>query len=264
MVVDDIYACFGLSNSATTKEIKDSYKKLLIKLHPDKNTDKSPSEIDQLSREFVEITSYYKVLVDPIKRKKYDQTGSLEAEASDLNWKDYFDEMYKITAEDIEKFKESFRYSEQEKQEVLEEYVKQKGCLLSIIECVKLSDFDDIPRFQKIIEDAIEKGLVGKYKKFPKISKKELNKRLRKKKEEEKEAEELMEQLESKSNLEMIIKKKNEDRLKNLIEKLQGDSDLNDMPSEEEFLKTREKMENKRMAEKEDISKKRTRTREKE
>jgi curved DNA-binding protein CbpA len=63
----DLYLILGLSNNATSDDIKMAYKKLAQQYHPDKNNGD-----DTL---FVKIKFAYEVLIDPISRKQYDATG---------------------------------------------------------------------------------------------------------------------------------------------------------------------------------------------
>ncbi|XP_053612319.1 uncharacterized protein LOC128676307 [Plodia interpunctella] len=64
------YEILGVSKQATTQEIRQAYKKLAIKFHPDKNSDVE----DQ--KKFIEITEAYDTLKDAEKRRKYDLYGS--------------------------------------------------------------------------------------------------------------------------------------------------------------------------------------------
>jgi len=68
----DYYAILGVSRNATDKEIKQAYRRLARKYHPDVNPgDKSAEE------KFKEISEAYEVLSDPEKRAKYDQYGEM-------------------------------------------------------------------------------------------------------------------------------------------------------------------------------------------
>src|SRR5436309_1344943 len=72
----DYYSTLGVAKTATDKEIKQAYRKLARKHHPDVNpTDKSAEG------KFKEINEAYEVLGDPAKRKKYDELGA--------NWRMY-------------------------------------------------------------------------------------------------------------------------------------------------------------------------------
>ncbi|KAF8791980.1 DnaJ subfamily B member 2 like protein [Argiope bruennichi] len=67
----DYYAALELSRNATTQEIKQAYRKLALKWHPDKNLDKK----EEAERMFKEINEAYEVLSDEKKRRIYDQYG---------------------------------------------------------------------------------------------------------------------------------------------------------------------------------------------
>ncbi|XP_068632587.1 dnaJ homolog subfamily C member 10-like [Battus philenor] len=64
------YEILGVSKQATTQEIKQAYKKLAVKYHPDKNSNEEEQE------KFIKMTEAYETLKDPEKRRKYDVYGS--------------------------------------------------------------------------------------------------------------------------------------------------------------------------------------------
>ena len=66
----DYYEVLGLPRSASEKELKQAYRRLARKYHPDVN----PGDAQAEAR-FKEINSAYEVLSDPDKRKKYDRYG---------------------------------------------------------------------------------------------------------------------------------------------------------------------------------------------
>jgi curved DNA-binding protein len=72
----DYYATLGVSKTAGEKEIKQAYRKLARKHHPDVNPGDKVAEA-----KFKEINEAYEVLGDPEKRKKYDELGA--------NWRMY-------------------------------------------------------------------------------------------------------------------------------------------------------------------------------
>ena len=70
MAKRDYYEVLEVNKSATAEEIKRAYRKLAVKLHPDKNPgDKSAEE------HFKELGEAYEALSDPDKRAAYDQYG---------------------------------------------------------------------------------------------------------------------------------------------------------------------------------------------
>jgi curved DNA-binding protein len=72
----DYYSTLGVAKTATGKEIKQAYRKLARKHHPDVNPGDNTAE-----SKFKEINEAYEVLGDPEKRKKYDELGA--------NWRMY-------------------------------------------------------------------------------------------------------------------------------------------------------------------------------
>src|SRR5580765_3696181 len=67
----DYYATLGVAKTATGKEVKQAYRKLARKHHPDVNPGDKSAE-----SKFKEINEAYEVLGDPDKRKKYDELGA--------------------------------------------------------------------------------------------------------------------------------------------------------------------------------------------
>jgi molecular chaperone DnaJ len=66
----DYYAILGVGKNATQKEIKDAYRKLARKYHPDSNKGNKETE-----EKFKEIGEAYEILKDAKKRKEYDEMG---------------------------------------------------------------------------------------------------------------------------------------------------------------------------------------------
>lgn len=66
----DYYATLGVEKGASDKEIKQSYRKLARKYHPDVNPGNNEAE-----EKFKEISEAYEVLSDKDKRARYDSFG---------------------------------------------------------------------------------------------------------------------------------------------------------------------------------------------
>jgi molecular chaperone DnaJ len=65
----DYYEILGVDKGATQKQVKDAYRRLARKLHPDVNPD------PQAADKFKEVGEAYAVVSDPEKRQQYDQFG---------------------------------------------------------------------------------------------------------------------------------------------------------------------------------------------
>jgi curved DNA-binding protein len=76
MEFKDYYATLGVPKTASAKEVKQAFRKMARKYHPDVNPGDKSAEA-----KFKEINEAYEVVGDPEKRKKYDELGS--------NWKMY-------------------------------------------------------------------------------------------------------------------------------------------------------------------------------
>jgi curved DNA-binding protein len=72
----DYYAVLGVAKTASDKEIKQAFRKLARKYHPDVNPGDKAAEM-----RFKELNEANEVLSDPEKRKKYDELGA--------NWRMY-------------------------------------------------------------------------------------------------------------------------------------------------------------------------------
>ena len=92
----DYYQILGVPEDAAPDQIKKSYRKLAVEHHPDRNPNDSKSE-----DRFKEITEAYGVLMDPIKRKEYDQfrsgffSGSQKGPHFNYSQQEIFENMFR-------------------------------------------------------------------------------------------------------------------------------------------------------------------------
>lgn len=66
----DYYEILGVTKNASKDEIKQSYRKIAMQYHPDRNPDNKEAE-----DKFKEAAEAYEVLSDDEKRSKYDRFG---------------------------------------------------------------------------------------------------------------------------------------------------------------------------------------------
>lgn len=66
-MLKDYYAILGISSKASQQEIKDAYRELSLKLHPDRNPDGNTEE------QMKDINEAYSILKDEQKRRRYDK-----------------------------------------------------------------------------------------------------------------------------------------------------------------------------------------------
>ena len=138
-------------------------------------TDKVADGDSTVAKEkFQQIAFAYAILSDPRRRERYDTTGStaevLLNDDDDFNWIDFYRSQFEeITTESIESFKNSYKESEDEREDLLRAYTRFNGRMNKVYQTVILSNpLDDEDRFQKIFQEAIESGEIEPYDAFTK------------------------------------------------------------------------------------------------
>ncbi|MCJ1325887.1 hypothetical protein MMC10_002550 [Thelotrema lepadinum] len=188
----DPYAVLDIPTTATAAEVRSSYRKLALRLHPDKA---APADSDSANKAFQHLAFAYAILSDERRRKRYDATGNtsetLDLDDDDFNWTDFFRTQFSelITTERIAEFQRTYQKSEEERKDVLEAYRKGKGSLDKIFENVVLSNpLEDEVRFRTYIDDAITNGELESYKAYAEESEKSRQRRHKRAQKEKEEA----------------------------------------------------------------------------
>ena len=73
-MVPDPYKALELLHGASAKEIKDSYRKLALRYHPDRLVARGASESEKAFADgrFSAISAAYQLLSDPVRKSQYD------------------------------------------------------------------------------------------------------------------------------------------------------------------------------------------------
>lgn len=224
----DPYAVLEVAPTLSPLEIKKSYKSLCLKYHPDKiqQTRGEPHDPDLFPR----IQFAYSILSDPQKRQHYDSTGSFSDSDDVFDWKLFFDSFYgEVSVERIEEDKKIYQNSEEERRDIVANFIHYDGDFLKLFETIPHLDFTESEedRVFKIIEKSTQiKGPVlkawEKYKRSRKTRVKNMLKKLAKEAREAAEWERKhLAQKTTKQGLAQVIKSRQSSRLDTLISSLE-------------------------------------------
>ncbi|KAJ8904592.1 hypothetical protein NDN08_001110 [Rhodosorus marinus] len=167
-----LYDILQVDTDATEAQIKKAFRVLALKLHPDKNPDKDAAE------KFQQLQKVYEVLTDKERRRLYDETGIVPGDEDDnfipTNPEDaykYFRELYaKVTQEDIDNFEKKYRYSDEEKEDLMNFYGRFKGNVSQILAYIPYSEEIDVLRYLSFYDEQIQGSLLKSTKKYKKSS----------------------------------------------------------------------------------------------
>ncbi|KAF9093481.1 hypothetical protein BGX29_009903, partial [Mortierella sp. GBA35] len=119
----------------------------------------------------------YAVLGDPQRRRIYDQTGDVSEDGmagfgaqgqAAGGWDAYFRELWTgvVSEATIREFERTYRFSDEEKKDVIQAYVTYRGDMDGILSAVPVCSYQDEDRFRKMIQSAIDAKVARKYKAF--------------------------------------------------------------------------------------------------
>lgn len=167
----DLYELLGVEKTASESEIKKAYRRLSLKVHPDRvNNDQK----DLATKKFQAISKVHSIMSNKDLRALYDETGEVgdEMVEQERDWMYYWRVMFpKITPDDIKKFEKQYKGSDEELKDLKSAYVEFEGDMEAILENVLCSTDDDEARFQKILQNAIDNGELPQFDHFGKEDK---------------------------------------------------------------------------------------------
>lgn len=180
---DDLYEVLNLTKDASAEQIKKAYRKVSLKVHPDRVSEGLKEEA---TKKFQVLSQVHFVLSDEERRKLYDDNGiianedSLESEADWLNyWRLLFP---KITQKNIDSFMDKYIGSKEEEEDLIKIYNRFQGDLDKIHETHIGYDEDrTVSDLSKLLE-------LGKIEPFDKFVKEPAAKKARRKKKAAREA----------------------------------------------------------------------------
>lgn len=188
----NLYETLGVQRDASDDELKKAYRRLSLKVHPDRV---KPEEVAEATEKFQVLSKVYSILSDKEKRAVYDEQGTVDEEDSTLtenkDWTQYWKLLFSLTVEDIKAFEKTYKGSEEELDDLKAAYLEYEGDMDHILEEVMCASIDDEPRFRDLLTKLIEEESLPALPAFVKESKQKRKRRRKRYEDEAKEAEEL-------------------------------------------------------------------------
>nr|XP_040034131.1 dnaJ homolog subfamily C member 9 [Gasterosteus aculeatus aculeatus] len=214
----NLYEVLAVNKEATETEIRRSYYKVSLKVHPDR-----APEDPQATEKFQVLGKLYAVLSDQQQRAVYDEQGAIDEESDVLSqdrcWEDHWRLLFpKITVQDILEFEKKYKGSEEERKDVIQLYVQHEGNMDAITDSAMCCSQDDEPRLRGIIHAAIQGGEVTEFPAFTQETDKKKRARRKRADRERQEAEEMQKEMglgDEDESLVMMLQQKQKSREKN-------------------------------------------------
>lgn len=188
-----------------------------LRVHPDR----APEDPDATEK-FQVLGKLYEVLSDKEQKAVYDEQGVVDEEPvlnNDRNWEDHWRRLFpEVTVQDIIEFEKKYKGTDEERQDVINVYVRYEGDMDSITESILCFTQEEEPRICGIIQAAIDSGDVPAFPAFSKESAKKKRARRKRAAKEEKEAEEMQKEMglgEDDNSLVMMLQQRQKSREQN-------------------------------------------------
>lgn len=151
-----LYEVLGVPRDAPADQIKKAYRRMALSCHPDLN--KAPTA----TAEFQYLSRCHELLSDPVRRRRYDATGSTGAAADEGDamdaaeasadayeyWRSVFP---KISAADIEAYRARYIGGDEERDDVCAAWDQFGGDLGAVMQSVPFADSASVQRLCAII-----------------------------------------------------------------------------------------------------------------
>ena len=134
-----LYEVIGVEKSASSSDIARAYRRAALRYHPDHNQSPTANE------EFALLASAHQILTDAARRRRYDQTGDVDADVTD--GAEYFHQTFpNITVADIETFRLRYVDSDDEWNDLFAAYQRRPNDVVGVMRSVPYADADNVER----------------------------------------------------------------------------------------------------------------------
>ncbi|CAK9070131.1 DnaJ homolog subfamily C member 9 [Durusdinium trenchii] len=148
----DLYGLLRVTRGASKQEVRKAYLRLALVVHPDKR----PGD-ENAARDFGKLQEAYAVLSDPVKRRRYDRTGCVDADGAGTSgfWEAY--ERYRgveVSTQDIDDYVAKYKGSAEEEADLRAFFRNHNGDISNLLAFIPGSGNDDVARFKTFFAKA--------------------------------------------------------------------------------------------------------------